>query len=368
MKTRKHIAFALILILMLSLFSACSNNTSTTSPAPSSASNSGTATASTAPAPADGKVYKWRLGTIYSDPTTNTTYNAFGEYIRKFSELCSEYTNGQVVVNPFYDSVLGASVDLYDQCKTNEIQCFIGQPMSTIDERYGITSIPGMFADYDEVEEIFTNPESEFYKLMNGVVEEDGMTMIGNSISVFRVFYNDKNEVHIPSDLSGMTVRIYEDAICNAYWSGLCAASVIPYSEMFMSLQTGVVDGAEHTMSFGPSTGYQVCKYCSDINWQWTWGGAILVNQEALSTLPAELQDAVKKAAADSVAFYNETWRKYDAECAAAMEKLGMTYYTLTDEEHAEWINYGRSLEDEFKSLVGEEFYSKGLAIIDSYK
>jgi TRAP-type C4-dicarboxylate transport system substrate-binding protein len=371
MKTKKRIALVLALMLIFSLLSACggtpavspSSNNSQPSAAPS---DSGAAPSTVAAEP--GKTYEWSLGTIYSDPTTNTTYNAFGEYIRKFCDLASEYSNGQVKINAFYDSVLGTSNDLYDQCKTNEIQCFVGQPMSTIDPRYGLTSIPGLFADYDQVEQLFTKPDSDFYKLMNGVIQEDNMDMIANSVSVFRVFYNSKKEIHVPSDLQGMTVRIYEDAICNTYWSGLCAASVIPYSEMFMSLQTGVVDGAEHTMSFGPSTGYQVCKYCSDINWQWTWGGATLVNQDALKSLPAELQDAVRKAATDAAAFYNTTWRDYNAQCADSMKELGMTYYALTDAERAEWINYGRSLEENFKSLVGEDFYKQGVAILDAAK
>jgi TRAP-type C4-dicarboxylate transport system substrate-binding protein len=56
--------------------------------------------------------------------------------------------------------------------------------------------------------------------------------------------------------------------------------------------------------------------------------------------------------------------REYDAECAAAMEELGMSYYSLTDSERAEWIAYGQSLQDQFKSLVGEDFYNQAVEIL----
>lgn len=309
--------------------------------------------------------YNWALGTIYSDPTTSTTYNAFGEATEKFCELVSEYTDGAVEVTPYYDSVLGGSADLYDQCSTDEIQVFFGQPMSTIDSRYGMTSIPGLFKDYDDVKAKF-GVGTDLFNLMDSVLQEDGLTLIGNNMSVFRVFYNSKKEVHVPEDLKGMTVRIYEDTICETYWSGLCSASVIPYSELFMSLQTGVVDGAEHTQSFGPQTGYQVTKYCSDINWQWTWGGATIVNSEALAELPEELQDAVKKAAADADAYYNEIWAGYDAECQSTMEAEGMTYTNLTDEERAEWTAYGESLSDQFVEIIGADFYNQAMDIISA--
>ena len=311
--------------------------------------------------------YKWRLGTIYSDPTTSTTYNAFGESTQKFCELVAEYTDGAVEVTPFYDSVLGPSADLYDQCSTDEIQVFYGQPMSTIDPRYGITSIPGLFATYADVEKVFS-PGTEFFNLMDSVLNEDNMILLGSNNAVFRVFYNSKKDIHLPEDLKGLTVRIYEDKICQAYWSGLCAASVIPYSELFMSLQTGVVDGAEHTQSFGPSTGYQVCKYCSDINWQWTWGGALCVNADAFNELPEDLQEQVRKAAVDAAAFYNEIWADYDSKCKDTMEELGMTYTVLTDEEHAAWTEYGDSLTDQFIDIIGEDFFKEAKAVIDAAK
>lgn len=310
--------------------------------------------------------YEWVMGEAYSDPTTSTTMNAFGETCQKFCDLVEEYTEGRVVVTPYYDSVLGGSTDLYDQLLTNEIQVFMGQPMSTADARYGVTSLPGMFTDYEDVKKVFCDPDTEFFKLMNSVLEENGITMLSNNMSVFRVFYNDKKEVHVPDDLAGMTVRIYEDNICSTYWSGLCGASVIAYSEMFTALQTGVVDGCEHTMSAGPSQLYQVCKYCSDINWQWTWGGPLMVNSGALAELPEDLQEQVRKAALDAADFYNEIWEQYNNEAADAMVEQGMEFYYLTDEDRAAWSAYAETIMPNLIEQVGQDFYDQAVAAIEA--
>ncbi|MCI8853408.1 MAG: TRAP transporter substrate-binding protein [Lachnospiraceae bacterium] len=314
-----------------------------------------------------GEVYEWSLGTIYSDPATSTVYNAFGEWVAKFCELAAEKTNGQVKITPYYNSVLGSATEMYEQARRNEIQVFCSQPMSTIDSRFGMTSIPGIFEDYDMVKEVFTDPDSDMFKLMNSVVEETGMTMLANNMAVFRVFYNSKNEIHTPQDMNNLTVRIYEDTICSEYWSGLCSAVVIPYSELFMSLQTGVVDGAEHTMSSGPSQLYEVCSYCSDINWQWTWGGPVIVNTKAFEELPADLQEKVREAAIEACAFYDELWEGYNNECAEEMTKKGITYYELNDEERQTWTEYARSLDAKLIEVVGEDFYNEAIGIINSY-
>lgn len=358
---KKTIALILALLMVFSLFGCGGKTEEPAAQAPAASDNSASAPAD------DGKVYEWNLGTIYADPATSNVYNAFGEWIAKFVELTAEKTGGRVKITPYYNSVLGGATELYEQARRNEIQVFCSQPMSTIDPRFGMTSIPGLFADYAMVKDLFTDPESDFFKLMAGVVEETGLTMLANNTAVFRVFYNAKKEIKTPADISDLTVRIYEDTICNEYWKGLCSAVVIPYSEMFMSIQTGVVDGAEHTMSAGISSLYEVCSYCSDLNWQWTWGGPIIVNTDAFNELPADLQDAVREAAIEACAFYDDLWEGYNAECEAGMADVGISYYKLTDEERAEWTAYARSLDDKLVELVGKDFYDEAIGIINNY-
>lgn len=84
-----------------------------------------------------------------------------------------------------------------------------------------------------------------------------------------------------------------------------------------------------------------------------------MVNSDALAELPADLQEAVKKAAVDAAEFYNEIWADYNDKCQGTMEELGMTFTTLTDEERAEWVAYGESISGELASLVGEDFYNQ---------
>lgn len=314
-----------------------------------------------------GEIYEWSLGTIYADPVSSTTYNAFGEWVDKFCTLVEEETDGQVIITPYYNSVLGSSTELYEQMRRNEIQMFIGQPMSTIDTRFGMWSVPGLFTDYDMVKELWGNEDAELFQLASEAVADNGGVLLSSNNSVFRGIYNNKHVIAGPSDMSDLKIRIYEDTICQMYWGGLCSANIIPYAEMFMSIQTGIVDGTEHTISTGVASLYEVCNYYSDINWQWTWGGAAIVNTEAYNALPSDLQALVSKAAWESADFYNELWGEYNIACESALEEVGISYYHVTEEDRAAWNEYARSLDAELRETVGADYWDRTMAVLDAY-
>jgi TRAP-type C4-dicarboxylate transport system substrate-binding protein len=136
---------------------------------------------------------------------------------------------------------------------------------------------------------------------------------------------------------------------------------------MFMALQTGVVDGAEHTMSAGVSSLYEVTSYCSDINWQWTWGGPIIVNTDAFNQLPADLQAAVREAAVEACVFYDDLWADYNIACEEGMEGVGISYYNLIDDERQARTDYARSLDEKLAGIVGQSFYDQAIGIINAY-
>ena len=112
-----------------------------------------------------GETYTWKLGTIYNDPSANPDYNSFGFAVQEFCDLVEERTNGQVIVEPYYSSVLGGSEELWGSLRNNEIQVFYGQPMSTSDERFGAWNIPYLFSDYEQVQDLIANPEAPLFQL-----------------------------------------------------------------------------------------------------------------------------------------------------------------------------------------------------------
>lgn len=312
-----------------------------------------------------GKIYKLRLGTIYNDPASGNPFNAFGESVKEFCAQVEKDTNGRVIVTPYYDSLLGGSVDLYEQMRDGDLDIFYGQPMSTIDGRYGIFSIPYLFPDYESIKKNMGSPDAELFKTARDVVNELGGYLLSSNNGVYRGIYNSKREIVAPDDMKGLTIRIYEDKIVQTFWGALCSANIIPYSETFMALQTKIVDGVEHTPSVGATNYYEVCNHYTDINWQWTWGGPLIMSNKTWKMLPSDLQVAIEKAAWESADWYNQKWAEYEQEAMKTMAEKGIQVRYLTNDERQKWIDMSKTMEPEFQKIVGKDFYEKCIRIVN---
>lgn len=319
-----------------------------------------------APVADDGQVYEWKLGTIYNNPESGNAYNAFGESVEELCRLVEEKTGGRVKITPYYDSLLGGSGELYDQLRDGELEVFYGQPMSTVDGRFGMFSIPYLFTDYDEVNRLMGSPDAPLFQLAAQVVDETGGHLVASNESVFRGIYNSKKEIVTPDDVDGLTIRIYEDSLVQAFWGKLCSANIIPYSETFMALQTGIVDGVEHTPSAGATSYYEVCSHYTDINWQWTWGGPIIVSKDAWASLPEDLQQQVEEACWEMCQWYNTTWDQYEGEAVDAMAEKGIAVRHLTDAERQVWVDKAATMESDFEAIIGADFYNQCMDVINA--
>lgn len=309
-----------------------------------------------------GKTYTWKLGTIYNDPSAKPEYNSFGIATQKFCDLVNEKTDGQLVIEPYYSSVLGASAELWGSLRDNEIQVFYGQPMSTADARFGAWNVPYLFSDYDQVKAMISSADAPLFQVAQGWMEEDGVHLVAVGAGVFRGFFNIKHEVANISDLRDLKCRTYEDKVVQTYWSDVCNATSMAFSEVYTGLQTGAVDGLEFAAtSVLSSKYYEIANpsYYSDVNWQWTSGCNLVVSQEAWDELPDELKEIVNECAWASQDTFYEEESKNSESALTDLASHGTVIHEMTDDERQTWIDHARSLDDKMKEEVGEEAWNQ---------
>lgn len=315
-----------------------------------------------------GETYTWKLGTIYNDPSAKPDFNSFGVATQAFCDLVKEKTNGQVIVEPYYSSVLGASAELWGSLRDNEIQVFYGQPMSTADARFGAWNVPYMFSDYDQVTELIASPDAPLFELADQWMTEDGVHLAAIGGGVFRGFFNIKHDVGSISDLRDLKARTYEDRVVQTFWGDICNATSMPFSEVYTGMQTGAVDGLEFAAtSILSSKYYEIANpsYYSDIDWQWTSGCNLVISQEAWDELPDDLKEIVTECAWEAQDVFLEEEKKNGALALDELASHGTIIHELTDEERQTWIDYARSLDDNLKAEIGEEAWGQVWAAIN---
>jgi TRAP-type C4-dicarboxylate transport system substrate-binding protein len=343
----KRLGFIALVLLLLG-FSACSGKKQT--------ANSDQA----------GKTYKWKMGSIYNDPVSRPDYNGWGWSMQKFTELVNEKTGGRIVIEPYFNSVLGANPELLEQVRRGELDVFYGQPMATVDPRFGAFSIPYIFKTYDDVERLIANPEAPLFKLSQGWMEENRAHLLCSGVAVFRGFFNTKHRVATVSDLRDLKARIYEDPVVNIFWKNICNASSIAYSEVYTALQTKTVDGLEFAdTSVLSSKYYELGKYFSDIDWQWTWGANIVISQKSWNELSDDLKKIVTDCGWEAMQVQKSVELETKAQAEDALKGFGVEFYHLTSQERQTWVDYARSLDSQISEAVGADVFN---AIMNSVK
>jgi len=312
-----------------------------------------------------GTVYKLKLGTIYNSPVTSPSFNAWGASLEKFVALVKEKTGGRVEITPYYSSVLGANDETLQQLRRGELDAFYGQPMSTVDPRFGVFSVPYLFPDYAAVEKLVANPDAPLFKLAQTWMADKNAYLLSSGVAVFRGFFNVKHRVATVSDVRDLKVRIYEDPVVNLFWKSICNAQVMAFSEVYTALQTKTIDGLEFAAtSVLSSKYYDLGKYYSNINWQWTWGANLVLSTKVWSQLPDDLKAILSDCAWQAMDVEKTEELANGAKAESALTAQGVEVYHLTTAERQTWIDYARSLDSKMRDAIGPATYDQVMKII----
>ena len=301
------------------------------------------------------RVYTFNMGSIFAEPANVSVFNSFGVAKAKFAELVQEKSGGRIVIRTFYNSVLGSEVDMLDQIQKGDLDIFLGQAFATANPKFGATSIPYLFRDFDHIVRATYGADAPVYKLMSSWYDEIDVKLLALSGGNLRGFISSRPVV-LPTDLRGMTVRTVEDFVTHIFWSGLTIATPMPIGEVYTALQTGVVDGLE--FSAASSVGrryYEVSGYFVDIDWRWAATGSFSMNPDAFDSLPSDLREILIECAWEAAAWQTQTEINDVRNAYAELESRGVTVHRLSDSERQAWIDYARSLDDRFRAEMGAD-------------
>lgn len=360
MKNPTKLFMAGLVILILVSIVGCGSNSTTSNSSSNSAS---------ADKKADDKVFKWKMASIYNDPKAATKFNSLGLGQQKFAELVNERTKGRIVITPYYNSVLGDNLKLFQDIRRGNLEVYFGQPMAGADKRFGAWNLPYLFKDLDQVEKVAGDPNGALFKLSEQWLADHKLKLLAVGPGALRGLANSKHPVKKVSDLKDLKIRTYEDPIVSIFWNGICNAAPLPFSQVYSALQTKTIDGLEFqaTSILGRKMD-EITKYYTDIDWQWVAGANIIVSDKHWNELPDDLKKIVQQAAIDAMKYQGQLQKEDDKKALEELKKNGVEVVRLTPEERQEWIKYARSLSGKLKEAVGEQVYDAVLKSVESSK
>ena len=249
----------------------------------------------------------------------------------KFAELLAEKSGGKMKLKMYHSGTLGSQPDAIEQVRLGglEIANFSLGPIGPIVPEANVVSLPFIFKDTDHVWRVLEGKAGE---MINAGLAKKGLVSLAWYDGGARSFYNSKKPIKTPADVVGMKIRVMN----NDLYSGMIKAlggnpSPMAFSEVYQSLKTGVVDGAENNWPSYESTGhYEVAKFHS--NSQHLIIPEILaINADVYKSLSADEQKILKEAAQESAILQRKLWKERATASQAKVMAAGVVANEIPD-------------------------------------
>src|SRR5690625_3669219 len=163
--------------------------------------------------------------------------------IEKLSEELKEETDGRINIQHFPAGQLGNDGQIVEGIKLGSIDIgMVGTIQSKVTEAL---YLPFLFEDAEHMHKVLDGEIGETLK--EKFEEETRIKMIRFVYYPSRVLTVNNKEIRTPEDLKGLTVRVPEMPPMVETWKALGAKPTpIAFTELFSSLQQGVVDAQEN--------------------------------------------------------------------------------------------------------------------------
>ena len=206
------------------------------------------------PAQADN----WRGWNIHPNGYPNTIA------LEEFAAAVAEQTDGRVNPRVYNNAVLGDQSDAIEQTRNGALDFanFNMGPMGPIVPETNVFSLPFLFND---VEHMHTVMDGEIGERFADALEGKGLVVLSWFDSGARSIYNTKRPINTPEDVRGLKIRVMNNDLYVDMIEAMGGnATPMSYGEVYQSLTTGVLDGAENNYpSFESSNHYETTDYFS---------------------------------------------------------------------------------------------------------
>ena len=250
-----------------------------------------------------------------------------------FEEELEKRTNGKIQVENYFSAILGTEFEVLDMVATGSLQGTRGGGFTNVNKKYNLYMLPFLVEDWDQAIKLMS---SEFTQRINEESRANGFHVPVCGISQgFRAHTNNVRPIESPADIKGLKMRVpqQEVYVVNAKVLGVNPQE-IPYSEAYMALKLGVVDGQDNAVSnIWDYKIYEVQEYLTITNYA-IGPDPFIVNLKWYNTLPDDLKRIFDEVSVEAMNYSDQLNREKEGEYIGLLsEKLKTNYVTPENRE-----------------------------------
>lgn len=266
----------------------------------------------------------------------NSETSLMGMTAQKFKEEAERLSGGSVEVQIYAGGVFGSEADVMDtmvsgggtvdmaRIATQSLKDYVGIKVTNL------LTVPYIFNDR---EHFWKTVETEIGDEILNECHDAGLGIRGLYFAEegFRNFFFT-SEIQGIEDIKGKKIRSSADSTMVGTIEGLGAApATVSFNELYSSLSTGVVDGAEQPMvNYESNAFYEVAPYM--ILDGHTFGSCmVIMTDDAWNKLTPAQQTAVEQAGKLASEYNGQSSQKVEDECREKLLASGVTFVEVDD-------------------------------------
>ncbi len=279
----------------------------------------------------------------------------------EFARRVKEKTGGKVVIQVYGSSQLGDDTELMQKVKLGTIDFALPSTvMSSIVPAFGLFEMPYLVKDREHMKRI---DKEIVWPTLVPIAQKAGYQILATWENGFRQITNNAHPIVVPADLKGIKLRVpkgkWRVKMFQAYGA---SPSAMGLSEVFVALQTGVMDGEENPLTQIYTSKFQeVQKFLSMTDHVYTpaW---IATSVRKWQALPEPVRKQLQEAAQETQAFVYEQGAKMDQDLLGKLKQAGMK---VNDADKQAFQKASKPVYDEFSSEVpnGKQMIEKAIAL-----
>ena len=279
-----------------------------------------------------------------------------GKAAEKFKALAEEKTKGAVKIEVYPNSTLYKDKEEMEALQMGAVQMLAPSlakfgPLGVKD--FEAFDLPYLFDGYPA---LHTVTQGQVGKDLLAKLEPKGIKGLAYWDNGFKVMSANK-PLKMPADYKGLKMRIQSSKVLEAEMRALGAnPQVLPFSETYQALQTGVVDGTENP----PSNMYtqkmhEVQKNATVTNHGYL-GYAVIANKSFWDKLPEDVRKGLDEAMTESTEYANQIAKEENDKALEAIKASGKTeIYTPTADETAALKAALMPVHEEMADRIGKD-------------
>ena len=245
------------------------------------------------------------------------------EAVKYFGDLIKERSDGRYSVEVYHSAQLGQEADTIEQVRSGVIDLnrISMAPWNSLVPLTNIPSLPFLFTSNDHARKVMAGEIGD--EIAKGF-EQHGVVVLAFYDGGARSFYNSKKPVNTVADLAGLKFRVIQSDVFVDMVAALGAtATPMPYGEVYSSIETGVIDGAENNFpSYESAKHFEVAKNYS-LDQHTIVPEVFVMSKASWDKLSDEDKTIFKQAGKESMEKQWELWDARVAESRKIVEEAG---------------------------------------------